>query len=100
MVKLDKIYTRTGDEGKTRLATGEPVARNDPAPEYCGITCGEVQKNARAWVAEDLSPEMSERIEAHLEECPHCPRVIQQVRLEDDQSAIVDSPRILLATSN
>lgn len=25
MVKLDKIYTRAGDGGKTRLATGEPV---------------------------------------------------------------------------
>lgn len=25
MVKLDKIYTKTGDAGRTRLATGEPV---------------------------------------------------------------------------
>ncbi|MAK61432.1 MAG: ATP:cob(I)alamin adenosyltransferase [Ponticaulis sp.] len=25
MVKLDKIYTKTGDKGQTRLATGEPV---------------------------------------------------------------------------
>ncbi|MAP95286.1 MAG: ATP:cob(I)alamin adenosyltransferase [Ponticaulis sp.] len=30
MVKLDKIYTRTGDEGKTRLATGEPVDKWHP----------------------------------------------------------------------
>jgi cob(I)alamin adenosyltransferase len=27
MVKLDKIYTRSGDAGKTRLATGEPVVK-------------------------------------------------------------------------
>ncbi len=25
MVKLDKIYTRAGDKGKTRLSTGQPV---------------------------------------------------------------------------
>lgn len=30
MVKLDKIYTRTGDGGKTRLSTGEPVDKWHP----------------------------------------------------------------------
>lgn len=30
MVKLDKIYTKTGDKGKTRLATGEPVDKWHP----------------------------------------------------------------------
>ncbi|MEL6830246.1 MAG: cob(I)yrinic acid a,c-diamide adenosyltransferase [Pseudomonadota bacterium] len=30
MVKLDKIYTRTGDGGKTRLSTGEPVQKSHP----------------------------------------------------------------------
>lgn len=30
MVKLDKIYTKSGDQGKTRLATGEPVAKYHP----------------------------------------------------------------------
>lgn len=30
MVKLDKIYTRTGDRGKTRLSTGEPVDKWHP----------------------------------------------------------------------
>ncbi|MEM0984604.1 MAG: cob(I)yrinic acid a,c-diamide adenosyltransferase [Pseudomonadota bacterium] len=29
MVKLDKIYTKAGDGGKTRLSTGEPVAKHD-----------------------------------------------------------------------
>lgn len=30
MVKLDKIYTKTGDKGKTRLSTGEPVNKWHP----------------------------------------------------------------------
>lgn len=30
MVKLDKIYTKTGDGGKTRLSTGEPVDKWHP----------------------------------------------------------------------
>jgi len=30
MVKLDKIYTKTGDTGKTRLSTGEPVEKWHP----------------------------------------------------------------------
>lgn len=29
MVKIDKIYTKTGDKGETRLATGEPVKKWD-----------------------------------------------------------------------
>ena len=30
MVKLDKIYTKAGDKGKTRLSTGEPVNKWHP----------------------------------------------------------------------
>ena len=33
MVTLNRIYTRTGDAGKTRLATGETVSKSDPRVE-------------------------------------------------------------------
>ena len=36
MVTLNKIYTRTGDAGQTRLSTGEPVAKNDLRVEAYG----------------------------------------------------------------
>jgi cob(I)alamin adenosyltransferase len=36
MVKLDKIYTRTGDKGQTRLATGEPIDKWHPRVDAYG----------------------------------------------------------------
>ena len=36
MVTLNRIYTRTGDGGLTRLANGEEVAKFDPRVEACG----------------------------------------------------------------
>ena len=30
MVVLNRIYTRTGDAGETRLASGAPVLKSDP----------------------------------------------------------------------
>ncbi|HYF23497.1 MAG TPA: cob(I)yrinic acid a,c-diamide adenosyltransferase [Caulobacteraceae bacterium] len=36
MVTLNRIYTRTGDGGATRLATGEPVPKHHPRVEAYG----------------------------------------------------------------
>ena len=36
MVILNRIYTRTGDRGLTRLATGEPVAKSNPRVQAYG----------------------------------------------------------------
>src|SRR5690242_18078845 len=36
MVTLNKIYTRTGDRGRTRLATGEQVSKSDGRVEAYG----------------------------------------------------------------
>ncbi len=34
--RLSRIYTRTGDDGTTGLATGERVAKTDPRIDACG----------------------------------------------------------------
>jgi cob(I)alamin adenosyltransferase len=36
LVTLNKIYTRTGDDGGTRLASGAPVSKSDPRVEAYG----------------------------------------------------------------
>jgi cob(I)alamin adenosyltransferase len=36
MVVLNRIYTRTGDAGRTRLVTGETVGKDDPRVEAYG----------------------------------------------------------------
>ena len=36
MVTLNKIYTRTGDDGRTRLASGAPVSKSDARVEAYG----------------------------------------------------------------
>lgn len=36
MVRLNRIYTRTGDGGETRLATGETTPKDDPRVEAYG----------------------------------------------------------------
>lgn len=37
MVKLNKIYTKTGDSGITGLSNGSRVAKHDPRIEACGV---------------------------------------------------------------
>ncbi len=36
MVTLNRIYTRTGDKGQTRLASGAPASKSDPRVEAYG----------------------------------------------------------------
>ncbi|MGH7018190.1 MAG: cob(I)yrinic acid a,c-diamide adenosyltransferase [Caulobacteraceae bacterium] len=67
MVLLNRIYTRSGDRGQTRLATGEKVSKADPRV----AALGEVDElnahlgQARLAVSEDLD-EMLGRIQNEL----------------------------------
>ena len=60
MVKLDKIYTKAGDGGSTRLATGEMVSKYHPRVAAYGAV-DEVNATLGV-VALEASDEMLERI--------------------------------------
>jgi cob(I)alamin adenosyltransferase len=55
MVKLDKIYTRAGDNGTTRLATGEELGKDNARVEAYGAVdeansaLGIARLEAKAW---------------------------------------------------
>ncbi len=62
MVTLNKIYTRTGDDGRTRLASGAPVSKSDARVEAYGAVD---ELNAVIGVAR-LNSGQNDRIDAML----------------------------------
>ena len=62
MVTLNRIYTRTGDSGETRLASGKPVSKSDPRVEAYGAVD---ELNAVIGVARQHTGQ-NERIDAML----------------------------------
>ncbi|QDH74852.1 cob(I)yrinic acid a,c-diamide adenosyltransferase [Brevundimonas sp. M20] len=62
MVVLNRIYTRTGDGGQTRLASGAPVSKTDPRVEAMGAVD---ELNAVIGVAR-LHSGQNDRIDAML----------------------------------
>ena len=62
MVTLNKIYTRAGDEGRTRLASGAPVSKTDRRVEAYGAVD---ELNAVIGVAR-LNSGQNDRIDAML----------------------------------
>src|SRR5580700_2474171 len=66
MVTLNRIYTRTGDGGKTRLATGEPVAKTHPRVEAYGAVD---ELNAQLGAAR-----------AHLADAPSLDAIFERVQ--------------------
>ncbi|MBF0664845.1 MAG: cob(I)yrinic acid a,c-diamide adenosyltransferase [Brevundimonas sp.] len=62
MVTLNRIYTKTGDAGQTRLASGQPVSKTDPRVEAYGAVD---ELNAVIGVAR-LHSGQNDRIDAML----------------------------------
>lgn len=62
MVTLNRIYTKTGDGGETRLASGKPVSKSDPRVEAYGVVD---ELNAVIGIAR-LHTGQNERIDAML----------------------------------
>ena len=62
MVVLNRIYTKTGDGGETRLASGAPVSKTDPRVEAYGAVD---ELNAVIGVAR-LHAGQNDRIDAML----------------------------------
>ncbi|MDO1560050.1 cob(I)yrinic acid a,c-diamide adenosyltransferase [Brevundimonas sp. 2R-24] len=63
MVTLNRIYTRTGDKGSTRLATGQSVSKSDPRVAAYGevdelnavIGLARLETAAHEWIDQALS---------------------------------------------
>lgn len=71
MVKLNRIYTRTGDDGTTGLGTGGRVGKDDPRVEAYGTVD---EANAAVGLAVAMCPEprgVEERIVGVLREIQH-----------------------------
>lgn len=56
----------------------EPQAPNKPCPG--GLYCKEVLAHANAYVAHTLDQKLTQKVDAHLADCPHCQKKIDQLK--------------------
>lgn len=42
------------------------------------ISCGDLKKHADDYITGEISAELKSQIDAHLEDCPHCPEFMKQ----------------------
>jgi hypothetical protein len=48
--------------------------------DYGGIACSEVAQSAQKFVSGDLDDETQQKIEEHLAHCPHCRKLVDDLR--------------------
>ncbi|MCH8829443.1 MAG: zf-HC2 domain-containing protein, partial [Planctomycetes bacterium] len=49
-------------------------------PTFADISCQKVREHAERYIAGDLSDDLKRQIGAHLDECPHCPDIIRDMK--------------------
>jgi|GEM_PF-2352187 len=67
----------------------QPVAR--VADKACpgGLYCPEVLARAKDYVAHTLNQEMTQKVEAHLADCPHCQKKVDQLKANMHNNAAI-----------
>lgn len=65
-------------------------SRDVPTPLYGGICCEDVQKQAATWLAGNATPAVDRQMQEHLQQCPHCPKLINQMRLQRGGAAALE----------
>ncbi len=68
--------------GMNQLSTPSNPSPAEIAENYCpgGLYCSEVLSHAKDFVAHQLDQELSQKIERHLVDCPHCQKKVDQLK--------------------
>jgi len=61
MVRITKVYTRSGDQGKTSLGSGERVSKDSPRVEAYG-TVDELNSVLGVLLCEEVPPALREEL--------------------------------------
>jgi len=67
-------------------------------PNFGGITCSEVTRNAEAYVAGNLDAELVRRIDSHLDSCLYCRSIIERMQEQGESAPVARQETAPLAS--
>ncbi|MCA9014076.1 MAG: zf-HC2 domain-containing protein [Planctomycetaceae bacterium] len=79
---LNQITGSSGAANQTQQQVAEK-----PCPG--GLYCKEVLEHAKAYVAHTLDQKLTEKVDVHLANCPHCQKKIDQLKANAHNNAAV-----------